>query len=174
MRYFSRGWANGELTDAESDAASDAYDARLDEIASHLPASVLRLVREVGLHDALFERLIWSPGKKHLRVGFVVGTSVVGYTTVMIGYDGAMLGRRRVDALRRAVSDREAVVLYQEVDIDDHRVSGKRLFTHRLLFDPSEEVSIDCEEMSVTFGPRADPRVTLGHAFVVEYDDSEP
>ena len=172
MRYFSRGWANGELTDDESEAVTRAYEKRLETITPLLPPPVVRLLREVGLHDAIVEKVVWAPARKHLRATFVSGTSVVGYTTVIIDYAGAMLGRERVDGLRRAVSDRDVTVLYQEVDVDETDRSGKLVFVHRLLFHPSEEVTIDCEQMSVSFEERADPRVLLGPAFVV-HDESD-
>jgi hypothetical protein len=59
--------------------------------------------------------------------------------------------------------NRDACVLYQEIDITDDGA-----LAHRLLFWPSDEVTIEFNELEYVCAPRNDRRVTLGGAFVVE------
>jgi hypothetical protein len=79
-----------------------------------------------------------------------------------------MLGKHRLDSLRKAAHDREACILYQEVDIDDDGT-----LAHRLLFWPSEEVTIEFRELEYACTPRDDCRVTLGGAFVIEQEGED-
>jgi hypothetical protein len=77
-----------------------------------------------------------------------------------------MLGEHRIESLRSAARDREACVLYQEIDIQDDGT-----LVHRMLFWPRDEVTLDFRELEYECTPRNDCRVALGGAFVVEDKD---
>ncbi len=166
MRYFTRGWANGELTDEEDHRVREAYATRLEEIATRLPPSLVRLCQGVSLHDALIESVRWKPSVAELRLALVAGTSEVGYQTIDLLYRGAIVGKQRIESLRSAACNREACVLYQEIDIADDGT-----LAHRLLLWPSEEVTIEFRELQYASAPRNDCNVALGGAFVVEQDE---
>jgi hypothetical protein len=161
MIYFTRGWANGELSDAKSEEVVAAYEKRLVEILPSLPTALVRLTREISLHDGVIEQVQWSPAEKVLHLSLVCGNLQNGYALVEIMYGGALLGERRIETLRRAACARDVVLLYDEVDIQPDG-----LLTHRLLFHPCEEVTIDFETVSLSVSPRSDKRVNLGAAFI--------
>jgi hypothetical protein len=163
MRFLTRGLANGECDD---DNPMDAYEAHLREIEPRLSASILRLARGVNLHDAVLEEAEWSPATRELALRFIAGTVETGYRTVALKYRGAMLGDRRLETLRNVARDREACVLYDEVDVDDDGA-----FAHRYLFWPREEVTIDFVELELEITERVDSRVHLGSAFVENVED---
>jgi len=168
MRYFTRGWANGELTEEEDDTLSRAYEARLTEITPRLPPSMVRLLEGASLHDAIIESVRWAPSQAELRLKLVCGASDVGYRGVQLTYRGAMLGKARIESLRNVANDREACILYQEVDIDEEGV-----LAHRLLCWPNAEVTIEFRELDYVSAPRDDRRVTLAGAFVVVEDGDD-
>lgn len=161
MRFFTRGWVNGELSDEESDRARDAYWARVEEITPRLPRELVRMVREVHLHDGLIEQVVWNPREKKLLLALVATDAQGECISVNLSYGGAMLGDSRIDAIRRAALSRETELLYDEVDIDEDGV-----LSHRILFEPCEEVTIDFREFSMQVSPRADRRVRLSPAFL--------
>jgi len=167
MRYFTRGWANGDLDDAEFEHAGVAYDQRLAAIVPRLPAALQELAR-TSLHDAILERVRWNPTARRLQVSFVAGLQQSAPITVGATYEGAMLGERRIEALRNAARDREATVLYDEIDLAE-----EGHFVHRLLFWPREEVTIDFAALRLEVVPRADSRVELGAAFVEIWPEGE-
>jgi len=70
MRYFTRGWANGELSDEEAERVEDAYRARLSAIVPRLPTALRRLVEDVCLHDGVMESVRWAPVEKRLQLAF--------------------------------------------------------------------------------------------------------
>lgn len=163
MRYFTRGWANGELTEEEGAAVNAAYRARIAEIAPRLPPAMIRLRQGVSLHDAVIESVRWDPSRKRLRLALVAEALEVGYQLLELTYHGAMLGKARIDSLRNVVSNKGACVLYQELDISE---DGD--LVHRLLFYPNEEVTIDFRSLDYTSTPRADARMTFGGVFAIE------
>ena len=168
MRCLTRAWVSGALTEVEWDRALEAYRARIAEIAPRLPNALLRLTRDVSLHDGLIECVIWHPAKRRLRLSLVCGDVQSGYFLVQLTYDGAMLGGGRVDSLRRAAESRESESLYDEVDIED---DGR--FSHRLLFSPREEVTIEFERFDMSISPRPDRRVDLLRKFSEEPPDPD-
>jgi hypothetical protein len=165
VRYFTRGWANGELTEDEGESVRQGYRARLAEIASRLPSAMTRL-RDVSVHDALIESVRWRPSASELRLTLIAGTLETGYLALHLTYRGAMLGEHRIDSLRNAACEKEACVLYQEIDIEDDGT-----LVHRLLFWPRDEVTLDFRELEFACTPRNDCRVTPGGGFVDEDGD---
>jgi hypothetical protein len=168
MRYFTRSWANHELSDAEDDQARQAYERRIAEIAPRLPPAMLRLLREVSLHDAIIERVVWRPAKQELKLDLVGVSDLTGYFLVQLTYGGAQLGKQHIAALKRAALSRETELLYDEVDIiDDGRLC------HRILFWPNEEVTLDFSQLELSISPRPDKRVDLTGAFDEEVEESD-
>jgi hypothetical protein len=161
MRYFTRGWANGELDDDDAERVKNAYRRNLDAIIPRLSEPARKLVCDVTLHDAIIECVRWRPVAMELTLTLATISDEAGYHTVTLTYLGAMLGSRRVDSLRAAARDRETGVLYDEVDIGDDG-----LLIHRLLFWPREELTIDFRELRLQITPREDRRVNLGGAFI--------
>ena len=167
MRFFTRGWANGEHSDEPGEGAGARYQARLRELAPRLTPPMAKLASE-NLHDAILESARWSPHAKELQLCFIAGTLESGYRAVSLTYRGAMLGTQRVEALRRVARDREACVLYHEVDLDERDAT----LIHRYLFWPSEELTIDFVELAISVEGRADSRVPLA-AFNEELPENE-
>jgi hypothetical protein len=161
MRFFTRGWVSGELSEEEYDRALAAYWARVDEITPRLPPEMVRMVREFQLHDAIIEQVVWDPEHKVLDLALVASTAQEECVLLKLSYGGAMLGDDPVEALRRAALSRETMLLYDEVDIDQE---GD--LAHRLLFHPCEEITIAFRDFAMQALPRADRRVKLGPAFL--------
>lgn len=166
MRYLTRGWANGELPDDEADKARDAYWAHLASIEDRLPPEMLRLTREVTLHDGVIEQIAWNAKEQLLEATLICDDRANGLARVELRYFGAQLGRERIAALRRAALSRETELLYDELDVGDDG-----LLCHRILFSPNEEVTLDFERIEVQIEPCADARVLLYPAFYEEFPD---
>ena len=161
MRYFTRGWANGELADAESEQVALDYRARLNEIAPRLPKELLELAQRINLHDAIIDHVWWEPSRRRLTLKLIcIKSDPDTHEAVELVYDDAMLGPRRIESLRRAALSRDTELLFDEVDIDEEGT-----FTHRILFWPSEEVTIDFGSLALATRPVADRRVSLMAAF---------
>jgi hypothetical protein len=170
MRYFTRGWAEGELSDEDSERARSEYARRLDEIEPSLSPAMRTLARQVHLHDAIIDEVAWNPGAKELRLTLVTD-ALQGYEAVTLTYVGAMLGYRRVETLRAVARDREIAILYDEVDVDLE--DGETTLIHRLIFWPEYELTIDFRELRLERSPRDDRRVELSGTFQIVEDDDD-
>ena len=68
--------------------------------------------------------------------------------------------------------DRETEILHDEVDLAIEE--GEPVFTHRLLFWPELELTIDFRALELERSPCSDRRVELNGAFqIVDEDDDE-
>ena len=162
MRYFTRGLVNGEFGDDEEAQAKAeaAYAQRLEAISPRLPASMLKLAG-LNLHDAYIEDVRWEPAVKRLRLSLLTLDPPSRYQAVALTYSGALLGEQRIRTLRDVARDRETQILESEVDCDDEGV-----FSHRLLFWPRDEPTIDFADLSLEIADREDRRVNLRGFFV--------
>lgn len=167
MRYFTREWADGLLSDEETDRASDAYRARLAEVRPLLPPGAGELA-DAELHDAVIDLVAWAPHARRLVVSWVAGDLQLGYVEVGSVYTGVTLGPEAVEALCDLARDRAAELMYDEVDLAD---DGS--LRHRLLFWPRHEVVVEFTDVQVTVDPRPDRRVDPGQAFHEEGPEDE-
>ncbi len=173
MRYFTRGWHSGDLDDDEVDAARTAYWARITAIEDRLPEPILRLARQVNLHDGMIEKITWDGAGKGLVLDVVVSALDPPHQvqTVRIALGGALMGEKGIDTLRDAARDRNASNLYWEVDVDDRGWSSDAPFILRLLFWPRDELSIDFAELTLDVEDRIDERVRLSPFFIETAND---
>lgn len=167
MRYFTRDWADGLLSDEETDRASDAYRARLAEVRPRLSPGAAELA-DADLHDAVIDLVAWAPHERRLVASWVAGDLQRGYVEVSAVYTGVTLEAGAVEALRDLARDRAAELMYDEVDLAD---DGS--LRHRLLFWPRHEVVVAFGDVQVTVDPRPDRRVDPGQVFHEEHPDDE-
>ena len=160
VRFFTRGWHQGDLSDEEYEQTVRDYDAHLEAISARLPDPVVALARGVNLHDAVIERVEWEPASARLVLRLVTRTSG-SRQAVTLTYSDAMLGDQRLDVLKNVARDRKTEILYSEVDLGEDGV-----LAHRLLFWPRDELTIDFGTLTLELRPRADDRVQLDPFFL--------
>jgi hypothetical protein len=161
VRFFTRGWHQGDLSDEEYEQTVRDYDTHLEAISGRLPDPVVALAREVNLHDAVIERVEWEPASARLVLRLVTTTSE-SRQAVTLTYSDAMLGDRRLDVLKNVARDRKTEILYSEVDLGE----DGGVLAHRLLFSPRDELTIEFGTLTLELQPRADDRVQLGPFFL--------
>lgn len=177
VRYFHRAYFDGELSDAEAEHASVAYQRRLREIRGRLTPELVALT-EADLNDALIEHIEWAPSLRRLVIELVVGTNQTGYNIMRLTFHGALIGEQRRETLRDLGRDRRVEMLAHEVDIDEcdagdgpeSKAEAGIGFTLRMLFWPTYELTVTCDALDVE--TRSVPRrlISPGDAFV-ELDD---
>jgi len=148
----------GELSDGDVAEIRKAYAERLESISPQL-TDPIRLLTEVSLQDAIIESIIWDPGIKCLEMS-LVAPFLDGYQVVRLKYYGALLGDERIRTLCSAARDRETEILTTEVDYGDEGI-----FSHRLLFWPRDELTIDFADLEINISNREDDRVGLSGFF---------
>jgi hypothetical protein len=164
MKWLTRGWHEGEFTDAESEQTRRAYWQHVERIAPGLEPSVAELARKTNLHDAIIEVVHVYQREQRLVLTVVAGDQQAGYQAITLDYLGVKIGDHYMDVLRRRSRDRETELLCDEVDVEHD--GG---YVHRLLFWPEGEVSIAFEHLKMSSAARADRRTFLSGSFV-EHD----
>ncbi len=162
MKYFTRGWTNGELSDKEAEGMPELYRKHISEISPRLPPSIAKLAA-INLHDTIIEQVRLNEKAKTFSFVLVAGDLQRGYWGVDLKYSGVQIGDSYLQILRERTRDRETCILYDELDAED---DGH--FVHRLLFWPQGEISIWFLELAVNETRREDRRVHLGGSFIYE------
>ncbi len=149
MKYFTREWATGELSDEEAERIVSDYWAYIDTLLPSLPPAVAALARDINLHDGLIHRVLVQPEQKQLELGLRCGDLQVGYFDLDLTYSEVRLDLLDIPFLQRCAQSRQAEVLYDEVDWEDGN------YVHRILFWPEGEIAIVFRELQVVRTPRA-------------------
>jgi hypothetical protein len=146
MRFFTRAWTHGELSDEVADGVPEAYRRHLDALS--LPPETATLAA-LNTHDALVLDVAHDPAAASLDLRLRCGDLQRGYTDARLHYAGVSVGPAALDALRVALRPSRAEVLYDEVDREGAR------YIHRLLLWPEGEASVVFEGVSVDVEPVA-------------------
>jgi len=144
MKFFTRAWHTGGMTDAEFEAAPGAYEAHL--AALDLPPSVLALAR-ADLHDGRIVAVDVDPAVARLALTIRSGDRQVGYADVVLGFVRASIDDSSHGVLERARGAAGVALLSHEVD------RAGVGFECRLLFYPSGEATIRFGDVVVTRTP---------------------
>jgi hypothetical protein len=154
MRFFTRRWHGGELSDAESDGVAPAYEKHFATIAAQLPPALHEFTRTLKIHDALMRSCRVDDTHGTLALDLLIGDLGIGYFDLRLFYEGVSLAPSDRAALARVALDPEADALYDELDI-----SPDGTFIHRWLWWPYAEFDITFAGFSYTVTPRPDRSV---------------
>jgi hypothetical protein len=147
MKFFTRAWVDGEMTDDQAAVIPEAYWRYLATL--HLPASIVALSK-VNPHDAYLVALKHEPEHSRLTLRLRCGDLQRGYSDVTLAFTQVAVERATLETLRRSVRPASVEVLYDEVDR-----SGE-CFEYRLLLYPDGEVSIQFKDVDLAERPVAD------------------
>jgi len=155
MKYFTRDWALGEMSERDSAVRRDAYWRHIDSLVAQLPATVRRLAKHVNLHDGLVRRALVDRRAGSLALELRCGDLQVGYSDTDLVYSGVDFSSVDLALLEKRAGDPETELLYDEVDLDD---AGR--FVHRISFEPHGEVDIRFSALRIREIPRSDREIS--------------
>jgi hypothetical protein len=141
MRFFTKEWLSGQLTDEAFEAVPTEY--RLHLAALRLPHAVLALA-EVNIHDGLMLDVEYEPQPAKLMLRLRCGDLQRGYCDLTVNYSAAALDPVSLSILRDAMRDPKDELLYDEVD----RVGDR--FEHRLILSSHKEVCVRFAAVAVS------------------------
>ncbi len=144
MRFFTKQWHGGELSDAAFDAVPAAYRHHLSSLA--LPPEVLAIC-DLDNHDGLILDAEHEPQLTELTLRLRCGDLQRGYFDLHIKYLGAILDSASLSVLRQAMQLPKDEILYDEVDR-----AGTR-FVHRYLLSSHEEIMVTFLTVTVSSTP---------------------
>jgi hypothetical protein len=147
MKFFTRGWVHGDMTDAESDAVLLAYVAYMDSL--NLPESLQKL-NSVDAHDAYILHVAHDAAAQSLLLLLRGGYLQVGYWDIELKFSGATINDDHYQRLVEAAHPPEFEILYTEIDR-----SSNKMFEYRLLLHPVGEISIRFTDVAIDRRPVA-------------------
>lgn len=151
MKYFTRAWATGGLTDADYESVLPSYRRHFDRIEGSLPAGLITLARELSIHDGLIRRVVVDRQADTLALELLCGDLQIGYFDLDLVYGQVDWGVVDIIALARRAEDRDTEILYDEVDCQ-----SKGVYEHRILFEPDDEIEIRFSRFELRKHPRKD------------------
>jgi hypothetical protein len=141
MKFFTRPWINGELTDDQAAEVPEAYQRYLATLK--LPPSIEALSK-INPHDAHLLGVEHQPDRSHLMLRLRCGDLQRGYSDVTLDFTQVTVDDATLDTLRRAVRPASVEVLYDEVD----RLS--QCFEYRLILYPTSEATFVFQQVEIT------------------------
>jgi hypothetical protein len=147
MKFFTRAWANGELTIEQSAAIPEAYWRYLATL--QLPPAIAALSK-VNTHDAYILSVDHQPARSLLTLRLRCGDLQRGYSDVTLAFSHIVADPATMVTLRGAVRPASTEVLYDEIDR-----SGE-CFDYRLLLYPDGEASIQFRQVTIVERPVVD------------------
>jgi hypothetical protein len=141
MKFFTRAWANGEMTDDQFEAVREAYWQYVATL--QLPPMIAALSK-LNTHDAYVLGVDYQPERSHLTLRLRCGDRQRGYSDVILTFSQVTVDPAALDTLRRSLRPAAVEVLYDEVD------RSRKSFDYRLLLHPDGEVNIQFEQVDIT------------------------
>jgi hypothetical protein len=144
MKFFTRAWTTGELTDEEYARLPDAYWRYLARL--QLPPAVTALSK-INVHDAYVLAVDHQPDPSLLTLRLRCGDLQRGYSDVVLAFSHVTVDLATLDTLRRSVRPACVEVLYDEIDRSDEH------FDYRLLLYPDGEASFQFRQVDISERP---------------------
>ena len=147
MRFFTRGWTYGDMTDEAYDAVIPAYWRYVRGL--ELPESIDDLAH-LNPHDAFILDVDHQPEQAELLLRLRCGDLQAGYFDAILRFLGVAIDPEYVAWLQEARHPENVEIVYDEVD----RFAADR-FCYRILLDPVGEISFEFEDVTLTRAPVA-------------------
>jgi hypothetical protein len=150
LKFFTRGWVHGDMTDEDAESVAPAYWQHLDAI--DLPQTVRNLAT-LNPHDAYILDVENEPHANFLRLRLRCGDLQVGYFDASLSFSGVTIAPEQAAILANARRPAEIEILYDEIDCAE---SGA--FEYRLLLHPVGQVAFYFTDVAIARHPVADRR----------------
>jgi hypothetical protein len=150
LKFFTRGWAHGAMTDEDAEAIAPAYRLHLEAI--DLPQAVQDLAT-LNPHDAYILDVEHEPQISLLRLRLRCGDLQAGYFDALLCFSGVTIAPAHAATLAEARRPAKIEILYDEVDRAE---SGA--FEYRLLLHPVGEAAFQFKDVEIARIPVADRR----------------
>jgi len=144
MKWFTREWQLGELSERETREAIADYMHHVSRIRGAIEGRADGLT-ELGLHDAIIMNHSLEPGLFVCELLMLAPGS--GYGVTRLSYADAELNVSPDDVDGLCLTNDDVEVLYDEVDLQGGQC------VHRLLLGPSGELHITFSAVTITRKP---------------------
>ena len=151
MRFLTRAWHSGELSDSDHEAAAAAYRAHRATVLPRLPETARWFAETVDIHDGLLRAVTLDREAATLQLRLRCGDLERGYFDLELTYSGVRVDRLDVPVLRTIAASEPPEALYLEEDVIE---AG--WYVHRWLWWPfRRELDVEFADLTFQREPRA-------------------
>ena len=154
MKYYTREWQRGELSDAGADRRGPDYAAYVASIADRLPAHVLAFAlpnhEHQSVDDAFVDLAEFDLVAKRVLLRLVNGSLQTGYGAFDIELEGVTSITPPANDLEPVLANPRTEFLHQEVHLLDNGA-----IEMAFLLWPEGEVAIRCANVRTSWRPVA-------------------
>jgi hypothetical protein len=156
VKWFTREWRDGALSDAEADSRPQTYAAHIESISDRLSPAVLALARPRQPHDsvddALVDRIVVDERTRRVSLRLLNGDLQAGYGKLSIEFVDADLVAPSIDRLRTLLAATRTEFIRTEVEL----IGVGRGLEVRFLLWPDGELVIRCSDLTTEWQAVAD------------------
>lgn len=138
MKYFTKEFCLGNLTDEEFDKRLKEYKNHMSIIERKLPNNLKSFYYNINLHDGRITSIKYSYKKHDLELNCRIGDNNSGYSELNINYTLSNESKdysKILNNLKKQKNNFE--MLYDELDIKSN------FYTHSIIFWPIMEIEIE-------------------------------
>ncbi len=129
MKYFTREWCSGGLSDEENDRIWEDYKKYIKDIYWKLPFVLKILTNDISLHDGIIKKTYFYVKEGVLEFSGIFGDLQIGYFGLNIKYFDVY--KMDTAFLKSLFYKEKAEILYDEIEIlPDNKYSHKLIFTN--------------------------------------------
>jgi hypothetical protein len=165
MKYFTREYQNGHLTDNEVDKRRFDYNLHINAIHSNLTDNIKSFIKEINLHDGIIQLVKVNRNSDNLSFMIRCGDLQVGYYDAEITYVGIDLNNTNLESIRAVAIAKNEEILYDEFDIDDG------YFTHCYLCYPKYEFMIRFKDLRFSRVDKPDRKIEVFKKKYIDIDE---
>lgn len=168
MKWYTREWASGALSDREEEAVLERHRAHwtafLSEVVGPIREFAEQANPELVLDDARFQRMEIDRPQRRVVLVLVQGDLQVGYGELTLSLSSATVEEPALEELRTILEEPRSEVWYVEVDRSDDSSGPYEL---RLLIWPAGLLRVRFAQLGWTRVPVPDRTVLPGTARLV-------
>jgi hypothetical protein len=152
MRWFTREWQSGQLTDEEAEARDPAYARYIKSVADRMPPHIFDFAMPTNAHisvdDAKVDRAEIDIAGRSIRLRLLNGDLQEGYGKLNLDFIDAELIEPTVERLRVFLANPRTEFLRQEVEPGEGVGTP---FEVGFLLWPDGQITIRCTDLVISW-----------------------
>ncbi len=140
MKYFTKEWCFGNLTDEATEEKIVQYNEYINNIYTRLPVSLKILVKGISLHDGIINKVKFA--NNVLTLYGIFGNLQTGYFFLTIKYLEVLSLNK--EALEFIFNNKKIEILNDEFEkLDENN------YLHKLFFASKQEIEIPFRDVAI-------------------------
>jgi hypothetical protein len=149
MKYFTKEWFSGDLTDQEAEKVKYQYWNYINSIYSNLFFPLKLLSKQINLHDSVITEICINEKNSSLILNMISGDLETGYFSLQISYN-------QVENIKKKSFDCIDFSKSVEILSDEIEKLTEKRFSHKILFSSKEEIDIHFGNIAIKIADAPD------------------